>query len=237
MSRFAFAAAALLCAACGAGPPSISPSPASPPPAVAATASAVVPAPPAPSQPADRPPPDSNGECRPLVALVPSDDADVTRDLADGLRTAFDEARRAGGPDLELRVAGTSARWGSQVEEAVQIAFDAGALALVTPPERRHAHLLSQLGTKVRLPTLSTARDPRVAAAGSTWVVPVTEPLELAAAKAIDGLPPPAFDPPEARPWERVGRELGRRVAEAVRAHGLRREGFVEAVRATGASR
>jgi hypothetical protein len=127
-----------------------------------------------------------------------------------------------------LRVAAPAGRWGSQAEEAVRLAVDGGALALVAPPDRRHAHLLAQLATKVKLPMLSTARDPRVAGAGSTWVLPVAEPMPLAQARTIDGLPPPpSFDPPEPRPWERVGRDAGRRIAAAVRDRGLARASLV----------
>jgi hypothetical protein len=232
-SRRFLVAAALLVAACGDAP-----SAAPPTPRVASAVPVAAPAPRA-APPASRAN-DSSADAvatprvvRPIVALLPSDDADVTRDLAAGLRAAFDDARRAGGPDLELRVAAASERWGSQVEEAVRIAVDDGAVALVAPPERRHAHLLAQLATKVKVPMLSTARDPRVAAAGSSWVVPVAPPLTLDEARRIDGLPPPpTFDPPEARPWERVGRDAGRRVVDAVRAHGLRREALVESIRA-----
>lgn len=186
-----------------------------------------------PRRPAESPARAERGEATAApVVLVPSDDAEVTAALADGLRAAFDEARRAGGPDLALRVADAPGRWGSQVEEAVRLAVDGGAVALVAPPERRHAHLLAQLASKVRLPMLSTARDPRVDAAGSTWVVPVAAPLPLEDARAIDGLPPPpAFDPPAPRPWERVGLDAGRRLAAAVRARGVDRLDLVHGLR------
>ncbi len=165
----------------------------------------------------------------PLIGLVPSDDDAVTEALAAGLRYAFDAARRAGGPDIELIVAGRPERWASEAAAAVEMALDRGALAIVTPPERARAHVLAQFGTKARVPVVSTCPEASVTQAGSIWVVSVVAPGA-----------PPEVTPEFARafrtatggaatPWAVAGNAAGRAAVAAIRRNGVRRDGFVAA--------
>jgi hypothetical protein len=232
--------AALLLAACGrgedeaGGAPAASPAPTAPAAADPSAPRAQTPTYATPA-PADRGP-----LAEPLVALVPSDDAAITASLAAGLRLAFAEARAAGGPDLALQVSTTTAAWGSAVEGAVRDAVDTDAIALVAPPERRHAHLLVQLGTRVHLPVVSTSPARSVVGAGSSWVVAVVPTLPGVG----DGAPvPPPFDAGasfaaafraaekrDAGPWDAAGYDAGRAIVEAVRRNGLHRRGLLGAL-------
>lgn len=237
--------AALLLAACGRGEgsPDLAPAAASVPttPASAPEDPAIASAPRAQTPTYATPAPADRGPlAEPLVALVPSDDAAITAALAAGLRLAFAEARAAGGPDLALQVSTTTAAWGSAVEGAVRDAVDTGAIALVAPPERRHAHLLVQLGTRVHLPVVSTSPARSVVGAGSSWVVAVVPTLPGVG----DGAPvPPAFDrgtafaaairaaeKRDAGAWDAAGYDAGRAIVEAVRRNGLHRRGLLGAL-------
>ncbi|MCE9634896.1 MAG: hypothetical protein K8T90_04250 [Planctomycetes bacterium] len=183
---------------------------------------------------------------QPVVALVPSDDAAITDALAAGIRCAFAESAAAGGPTLALRVSTKTAAWGSAVEGAIRDAVDTDAVALIAPPERRHTHLLVQLGTKVRLPVFSTSAARSAVSAGSPWVIAVA-PTSLGVG---DGPPvPPAFDVAapassssasrafveafraangrDPGPWDAVGFDAGRAVVEGVRRNGLHRPGLL----------
>lgn len=191
---------------------------------------------------------DGGEPVRPLVTLVPSDDDAITAALAAGLEAAFARSRASHGPDLSLRVSTKSARWGSAIDGAVRDAVEAGAVVIVAPPERRQAHLLSQLGTRVKLPVLSTSPAHSVVAAGSTYVAaivptrddvrdgpPVAPEFDAAAASASEFVA--AFRALHGRapgPWDAVGYDAGRCAVEAVRAHGPRRRGLVDALKTAG---
>jgi len=238
-------AAAILCAAalaaCGLEPP-VEPEPTlhvaqEPAPPARALGRLQAPAPPAPHADARR--------SEPLVVLVPSDDPSITWALVAGLNAAFDDARLGIGPDLRLYVAPMPERWGSAAEIAVTDALDAGALAIVAPPERRNAHLLAQFATKAKVPMLSTSAAHSVGASGSTWVVEAVPTSD----RIGDGPPPvPRWGGTDADlravtealrarlgrdpgPWERVGYSVGRTALTAARISGLRREGFTAAAR------
>lgn len=180
------------------------------------------------------------------VVLVPSSDPATTAALAAGLRLAFDEALASGAPDLDLVVIDATSAWDSVAEGAVREALDGDAVALIAPPERRTAHLLVQLGTKVRLPVFSTSPSRSVVGAGSPWVVGVV-PFSDTVAAGDGPPPPPAFDAdaPAARPfavafrrvhgrapgpWDAAGYDAGRCVVEAVRRNGLHRAGLLGAL-------
>jgi ABC-type branched-subunit amino acid transport system substrate-binding protein len=182
----------------------------------------------------------------PRVVLVPSSDPAIAQALTAGLRLALDAAAREGGPDLDLVVLDATSAWDSVAEGAVREALDGDAVALIAPPERRTAHLLVQLGTKVRLPVFSTSPSRSVVGPGSPWVVGVV-PFAGTAAAGDGPPPPPAFDAdaPAARsfatafrhvhgrtpgPWDAAGYDAGRCVAEAVRRNGLHRAGLLGAL-------
>jgi len=149
----------------------------------------------------------------PLVGLVASDDPDVTEALAAGARLAFAEARADHGPDLSLLVGEHEDRWGSGAASAVRMALDEGAVAVIAPPERRRAHEIAQFGTRAGVPIVSTSPAPTVTQAGSTWVISVVD--------TAGGVPDD---------WSVVGYDAGRALVEAVRRHGLHRQGLTSAL-------
>jgi len=156
------------------------------------------------------------GEERPTIALIASEDADVTTALARGLRRAFAESRDGGGPDLALVIGRPQGGWSSAAAPAVRLATSGRALALVTPPERATAHLLAQLGTRAHVPVIATSPARSVTGAGSTWVLSVA---------------PRVADPDP----ETVGFDAGRALVEGVRrAPGAGRAGLIPALRRGG---
>jgi len=200
---------------------------------------------------AERPrPPRTAGAARsysdvaPLVGLVASDDPTVTAALADGVRLAFAEARAADGPALSLLVGEHETQWASGAASAVRMAVDQGAVAVIAPPERRRAHEIAQFGTRAGVPVVSTSPAASVTQAGSTWVVSVVR----ATASSIDSPPTaPALDARASEPfatrfrathgrppdgWNAAGYDAGRALVEAVRRHGLRRDGLTSALSA-----
>jgi hypothetical protein len=169
---------------------------------------------------------------RAVVGLVPSPRADVTRAVADGLRLALDEAREAGGADLALAIGPGGSAWSTAAGTAADLSTLPGVVALVTPPERRLAHPVAQLGTRAQVPVVSTSSAASVLATGSTWVVGVVPTLPAAPGASGGEDDPPSFDPtaPAARSfvtayqarhgvepaaWAAVGYEAGRRLALA----------------------
>ena len=108
---------------------------------------------------------------RRVIGLVPSGDPAVTAALADGARHALALAGRAA-PRLEI--AGTPGAWSSSSSAAVELACAPGTLALIAPPDRRIAHAVAQVATRVQLPVLTTSAATSVAATGSYWVLPAS---------------------------------------------------------------
>jgi ABC-type branched-subunit amino acid transport system substrate-binding protein len=144
------------------------------------------------------------------VGLVPSEDAAITRAIADGARRAFDDARKAGGPALTLVVGADAGRWDGAGAETVRLACDERVVALIGPPERTLAHPAAQAATRCRVPLLSTSPAASVAAAGSRWVFAVVKAdarVTLTAAEA-----------------EAAGRDAALAVLGAVRRGGLSRD-------------
>ncbi len=186
MTRSAAIAAIALLAACApTEPPAVTDSQ---PPRSARTVRTV--APPAPRR-----------ESGPFVGLIPSDNVDVTAALTEGVTAALADARATGGPVLALRVAARDTHWGSAARSAIRLGASEGAVALITPPERRRAHEISQLGTRLGILVVSTSGAPSVTSTGSRWTIGV----EAAA--------------PDASPsaWRATGYEAGRRVLAELR--------------------
>jgi hypothetical protein len=146
---------------------------------------------------------------RPVIGLVASEDASITAALAAGARRALDDARRDG-VDLELRVAEPESQWAAAAETAVTMALDEGAVAIIAPPERERAHAIAQMGTRARVPIVSTSPWATVMQAGSTWVTSVVEPQDAPNVAPSDD-------------WESAGYDAAHAVVEVVRTHGLTR--------------
>lgn len=167
----------------------------------------------------------------PLVGLVAAAEPEVTASLAAGARLALRHWQRQGGVRLELAVADAAATWAAASGPAVDLAFEQGVVALVTPPGRRAAHLLAQLGTRAHLPIVSTSAAGSVTATGSFWVVSVTpnggqgHPTEEfhRAFRAAEGREPDG--------WAALGYDAASAIAAAVRRGGLDRSAIPEAWR------
>jgi ABC-type branched-subunit amino acid transport system substrate-binding protein len=172
-------------------------------------------------------------EARPVVVgLVPSEDPAITTALAQGIRLAFEETERS--PSVELVVGRNAGQWSTAASTAVDLVFEKGAIALVSPPERRTAHLLAQVGSRSHVPVISTSPAASVTQAGSVWVWSVAERREPVGDEADAGVEPPytldaadpdarsfveAFRKRHARApgaWSAVGYDAGRVLVEAL---------------------
>lgn len=187
----------------------------------------------------------SASDVRPIVGLLPSQDAAVTREIADGATLALEQARDSGGPVLTLVVGSTPTQWASSSAEAVRLACEAHAVALIAPPERTLAHLVAQAVTRCSVPMISTCRAPSVTAAGSRWVASAVTLSDAALDDAR--LVPPEFDAAspaaaafgaafrrrfgrEPVAWSAAGFDAARIIVEAVRRAGMSRARFVAAL-------
>lgn len=125
---------------------------------------------------------------------------------------------------IELIVRGSPGQWGTEGDDAVALALDAGAQALLAPAIGATVHLVEQVAGRTRIPTASLCSDTSVTGARIPWVlrlVPdnVQEARALfAGARAADGQP--------VRHWAalvpegRAGREAAQDLAAAARAAG-----------------
>lgn len=125
---------------------------------------------------------------------------------------------------IELIVRGSPGQWGTEGDDAVALALDAGAQALLAPAVGTTVHLVEQVAGRTRIPTASLCSDTSVTGARIPWVlrlVPdnVQEARALfAGARAADGQP--------VRHWAalvpegRAGREAAQDLAAAARAAG-----------------
>ena len=111
----------------------------------------------------------------PVIGLMAAAEPEVTASLAAGARLALEAWARDSDLRLSLVVAEPSPAWAAVSGPAVEMAFDHGVIALVTPPDRAIAHLLAQLGTRAHLPVVSTSPARSVTATGSFWVVSVVD--------------------------------------------------------------
>ncbi len=95
-----------------------------------------------------------------VVGWIDSKDPAIARDLFDGATLAIEAAEKAGEAHLVVRRGTSEGAWGTVAASAVRLVAEEEAVVLVTPPEREAAHLLAQVGTKMRVPIVSTSRAP-----------------------------------------------------------------------------
>jgi ABC-type branched-subunit amino acid transport system substrate-binding protein len=167
----------------------------------------------------------------PTLGLVAAADPEVTASLAAGARLALATWERSTGTSLELIVADPPRDWAAASGSAVEMAFDAGVIALLTPPDRQTAHLLAQLGTRAHLPVVATAEASSVTATGSFWVVSVATSEREAVSKAFERAYRAATGSGPDR-WAVLGYDAAAAVAEAVHQAGLDRRAVADAWRA-----
>ncbi len=164
----------------------------------------------------------------PSVGLIAAETPEISASMAAGARLALSNWGNRSGVHLTLRVTDPPKAWSSASGPAVDMAFEAGVLALLTPPDRSTAHLLAQLGTRAQVPVVSSAQAPTVTGAGSYWVVsvaPSSAPSEefVRLFRSAEGRDPDR--------WAILGYDAAAAVAEAVARVGLDRRAVVEAWR------
>jgi ABC-type branched-subunit amino acid transport system substrate-binding protein len=126
------------------------------------------------------------------------------------------------GSPIELIVRGSPGQWGTEGDDAVALALDAGAQALLAPALGATVHLVEQVAGRTRIPTASLCGDTSVTGARIPWVlrlVPdnVQEARALfAGARAADGQPVRRWA--ALVPEDRAGREAAQDLAAAARA-------------------
>ncbi len=135
-----------------------------------------------------------------VVGLVPSGRAEVTTALAEGARLAFEQVRERGGPGLTLVVGRGHGPWATVSSSAVGLVTEHGALALITPPERRAAHAVAQVATRAHIPTVSTSAAASVTGTGSYWVRSVVPAAPPGATRSGPDLAPACFRLDSKRP-------------------------------------
>lgn len=86
-------------------------------------------------------------------------------------------AGRRLGREVELIVRGSPGQWGTEGDDAVALALDAGAQALVAPTLGTTVHLVEQVAGRTRIPVVSLCGDASVTGARIPWalrIVPTT---------------------------------------------------------------
>ena len=111
------------------------------------------------------------------VAYIPGGDAVVDAAVVRGLRRAFAEGPRER-VLVALEIGRKPRAWSNAAPEAVRLAFERNARVLIAPPDRRVAHLMAQVATRVQVPLISTSEARSVGATGSHWVSVVTRSEE-----------------------------------------------------------
>lgn len=106
----------------------------------------------------------------PVIAYVPGAGDLLDAAVVRGMRAALDAYLRDGGVAVTLRVGRTATTWSNAAPEAVRLIHEEGACILVSAPDRRVAHLLAQIGTRIQVPVVSTSGARSVLGTGSTWV-------------------------------------------------------------------
>ena len=180
----------------------------------------------------------------PTIGLIPSSSPAITEALADGARLAIEQAAAIDGLEIELVVGSDSTHWSTAATPAIELAFGSEIVALVTPPDRQTAHLVTQIGSRAHIPVLATTSAPSIGFTGSYWVIPLVEPAHEAATvnsqqPAIDRSDPQtlalenAFRDRFGREfdgWAATGYKAASAVCTAVRASGSDRYRIVQAL-------
>lgn len=91
--------------------------------------------------------------------------------LRRGAEIGLDFAREETGREVELLVRGSPGQWGTEGDDAVALALDAGAQALIAPSTGTTVHLVEQVAGRARVPTVSLCGDASVTGARIPWVL------------------------------------------------------------------
>lgn len=125
---------------------------------------------------------------------------------------------------IELIVRSSPGQWGTEGDDAVALALDAGAQALLAPAVGATVHLVEQVAGRTRIPTASLCGDTSVTGARIPWVLRLVPDNVQEARALFAGVR--AADAQPVRHWAalvpegRTGREAAQDLAAAARAAG-----------------
>ncbi len=88
-----------------------------------------------------------------------------------GAEIAATLSARECGRAVDLVVRGSPGQWGTEGDDAVALALDAGAQALIAPATGTTVHLVEQVAGRTRVPVATLCGDTSVTAARIPWVV------------------------------------------------------------------
>ncbi len=176
-------------------------------------------------------PADAPGAASPLtlgLLLPPSETEAVGIRL--GAELGVEAANREPGARLKLIVRGSAGQWGTDGDDAVVLALDQGAQALIAPTSGAAVHQALQVAGRTRVPVVSLCGDSSVTGAGIPWTVRIAPSTEQEAAALFAAWAPTApplrvaaFVPPE-----RAGREARADLRSAARNMAVEIVNFLE---------
>lgn len=142
--------------------------------------------------------------------VLPPGEPEATNILR-GAEIGAELARTETGRDIELVARGSPGQWGTEGDDAVALALDAGAQALIAPTSGTTVHLVEQVAGRTRIPTVSLCADRSVTGARIPWVLRLVPDSDLEARTLLNG-PRTAAGRPVRRwaalvPEGRAGRE------------------------------
>jgi ABC-type branched-subunit amino acid transport system substrate-binding protein len=133
-------------------------------------------------------------------------------------------AGRSLGREVELIVRGSPGQWGTEGDDAVALALDAGAQALIAPTTGAAVHLVEQVAGRSRIPVVSLCGDASVTGARIPWalrLVPETaDEARLLFARAGAFPDKPVKRWAALMPAGRSGREAAKDLGRAAKAAG-----------------
>lgn len=142
--------------------------------------------------------------------LLPPSEAEAAS-IRLGAELGVEAANRGPGAKMKLIVRGSAGQWGTEGDDAVVLALDQGARALIAPTSGAAVHQALQVAGRTRVPVVSLCGDSSVTGAGVPWAVRIAPSTGQEAAVLFAALRRPghslrvaAFVPPD-----RAGREAG----------------------------
>jgi len=127
-----------------------------------------------------------------------------------GAELGLAAANREPGVPLDLVVRGQPGQWGTEGDDAVVLALDEGAAALIAPTTGAAVHQALQVAGRTRLPVVSLCSDSSVTSAGLPWAIRIAPRTDAEAAAIFAVLRHPTRPPRclPAVPTDRPGREI-----------------------------
>jgi ABC-type branched-subunit amino acid transport system substrate-binding protein len=108
---------------------------------------------------------------QPAIGLLVPGDAGEATSMRQGAILGVEDANQSAGSKLRLVVRGRPGQWGTEGDEAVALALDDGALAIIAPSSGTATHQVLQVAGRTRVPVVSLCADSSVTEAGIPWAV------------------------------------------------------------------